>query len=285
MATTSTKNSGQKQNPADASEQKTERRGGPMSVARVLGILDSLTNGPVSLSDLSREMEAPKPSLLGILGEMTTLGFVRRDEDGRYLLGGRAYRLAARMSASGSLGSSIRSTLVEVSRELEAAVSLGYLDPENHTLVYADRYGESSAVRYVVKFGASIHIHTRATGKLLIAYEEEKTWPEWFGKEPYKQLTPQTHTRLSTLRKELLEIRKTGVAWTYSEQYEGISGCAVPVFGHDDEIVAGLGLVMIGESMEKNRARVLEVLNAAAETLTAEFKLRRITRASLPSHA
>jgi IclR family acetate operon transcriptional repressor len=255
-----------------------------MSVARVLGILDTLAGGPVALSDLSRDMAAPKPSLLGILGELVALGFVRRDEQGRYLLGGRAYRLASRMSVSGSLSSSVRSTLVEVSRDLEAAVSLGYLDPESHTLVYADRYGESSAVRYVVKFGSAIQMHTRATGKLLVAYEEEDTWPIWLGPEPYKQLTPRTHTSLVTLRKELLGIRKTGVAWTYSEQYEGISGCAVPVLGDDSRVVAGIGLVMIGESLEKNRARVLSVLAAAAETLAAEFQLRHITRATLSSH-
>jgi DNA-binding IclR family transcriptional regulator len=226
-------------------------------------------------------MAAPKASLLGILGELVELGFVRRDDEGRYLLGGPAYRLASRMSMSGSLSSAIRSTLVDVSRKLEAAVSLGHLDAESHTLVYADRYAESSAVRYVVKFGSAIQIHTRATGKLLIAFEAEDTWPEWLGPEPYKKLTPQTHTGMKTLRKELLEIRKTGVAWTYSEQYVGISGCAVPVLGYDGRVAAGIGLVMIGESLERNREQVLSVLASAAEALTAEFKLHRITQSTL----
>jgi DNA-binding IclR family transcriptional regulator len=262
----------------------TAKRGGPMSVARVLGVLDSLTDGPVALADLARLLEVPKPSLLAILGEMVVLGYVRRDQDGRYLLGSRAFRLAFRMSIGGSLSSSVRATLIELSRELEAAVSLSYLDPESHTLIYADRYGESSAVRYVVKFGAAIQLHTRATGKLLAAYEDETSWPDWFGPEPYKQLTPYSHVGMATLRKELLEIRKTGVAWTFSEQYEGISGCALPVYGYDDKVVAGIGLVMIGESLEKYRDKVLSALSAAVETMTAEFRLRRITKETLASY-
>jgi IclR family acetate operon transcriptional repressor len=260
------------------------KRGGPMSVARVLGILDSLTEGPVALADLARRMEAPKPSLLAILGELLALGYVRRDQDGRYLLGSRAFRLASRMSVGGSLSNSVRATLIELSRALEAAVSLSYLDPESHTLIYADRYGESSAVRYVVKFGAAIQLHTRATGKLLVAYEDEGSWPDWFGPEPYNQLTPRSHVGMATLRKELLEIRKTGVAWTFSEQYEGISGCALPVYGYDDKVVAGVGLVMIGESLEKYSDKVRSALSAAAETMTAEFRLRRITKETLASY-
>ncbi|WP_334189201.1 IclR family transcriptional regulator, partial [Noviherbaspirillum sp.] len=252
------------------------KRGGPMSVSRVIGIMEMLAVEPMSLADLARRLAVPKPSLLNLLGELSALGVVRRDEAGRYILGGRAFRLASMMSFSGSLSTSVRTTLVEVSNALEAAVSIGYLDRHFRKLVYADRYGESSAVRYVVKFGAVIQLHTRATAKLLVAHESEETWREWFGAEPYEQLTPRSHKTFSTLYPELVDIRKAGIAWTCSEQYEGISGCAVPVYGSDDLVAAGLGMVMIGEAMERNRAQVMSVLRAAAETISAEFHLRRI---------
>lgn len=264
--------------------QDLKKRGGPMSVARVVGIMEMLAIEPMSLADLAKQLTAPKPSLLNLLGELSTLGIVRRDETGRYLLGGRAFRLASMMSFSGSLSTSVRTTLVEISQSLEAAASIGYLDHTSRKLVYADRYGESSAVRYVVKFGAVIQLHTRATAKLLVAHESEDTWRDWFGPEPYQQLTQRSHKTFSTLYPELVDIRESKVAWTYSEQYDGISGCAVPVYGSDDTVVAGLGMVMIGEAMERNRARVLSVLQAAAETISAEFHLRRITRATLPQY-
>lgn len=260
------------------------KRPGPMSIGRALGILEGLAAGPVTLADLARELDAPKPSLLGVLGELIALGYVRRDMNGRYLLSGRSFRMASTLSASGSLSRSVRSLLVELSAELEAAVSLGYLDTASHSLAYVDRYGESSAVRYVVKFGAPIYLHTRATSKLLVAFEKEETWPGWFGPEPYKRLTSNSRTRYKELRQELIQIRKDAVAWTRSEQYDGISGCAVPVFGPDEEAVAGVGVVMIGESLEKNRERVLAVLNEAARTLTAEFVMREVTRSTLPLH-
>lgn len=260
------------------------KRAGPMSVGRALRILEGLAAGPVALAELAREMDAPKPSLLGVLGELITLGYVRRDGDGRYLLSGRSYRLASILSASGALSRSVRSLLTGLSAELEAAVSLGYLDSQSRSLVYVDRYGESSAVRYVVKFGAPIYLHTRATAKLLVAFEKEETWPSWFGPEPYESLTSSSRTTYKELQQELTQIRKDGVAWTVSEQYDGISGCAVPVFGPDNEAVAGIGMVMIGESLEKNRERVVAVLNEAAQSLSAEFIMRGISRSTLPLH-
>lgn len=269
-----------------SSAQGDSRRAGPMSISRVIGILEHLTNdqSPTSLSDISRLLEAPKTSLLSILNELQSLGFVRKDEAGRYLLAARAFRLASRMSASGSLARSVRTALVDIGRELEATVSLGYLDVASHTLIYADRYGDSSAVRYRVKFGPATHVHSRATGKMLIALQLEDSWPSWFGPEPYAKVTDRTHRRMSTLSPELKEARRALVAYTHSEQYEDIAGCSVPVFGADARAAAGIGLLMIGESMERQRERVLTALRKAAGSLADELKLRNITVDNIGSH-
>lgn len=270
--------------PAGDSESSRQRRAGPMSVARVLAVIEHLAHGPLALADLGRELAAPKPSLLALLGELVQLGFIRKDQQGRYLLAGAAYRLAARVSMAGSMNVSMRATLMSVSTELEAAVSLGYLDPKSRTLVYADRYGENSAVRYVVKFGAAIELHTRATAKLLIAHQDESQWRAWFGPEPYKQLASRSHVGFAGLQEELRAIRRERIAWTCSEQYEGISGCAVPVLDAEEAVLAGIGLVMIGEAMNMKRERVVSSLQAAADTLSAEFKMRGITRANLAAY-
>lgn len=260
------------------------RRAGPMSVGRVLGVIHQLAGGPHSLAALAQELDTPKPSLMGLLSELVQLGFIRKDQQGHYLLAGASFRLAARVSAAGSLNQSIRATLVGLSTDLEAAVSLAYLDPESLTMVYADRYGENSAIRYVVKFGTAIQLHTRATSKLLIAFEDETSWRSWFGPEPYKRLATRTHVEFATLKKELVKVRSEGIAWTHSEQYDGISGCSVPVFGANDKIIAGIGLLMISEALEMNRDKVVAALRKAADTTTAEFKMRGVTRKNLSAY-
>lgn len=260
------------------------RRSGPMSVGRVLGVINQLAGGPHSLASLAKELGTPKPSLMGLLSELMQLGFIRKDQEGRYLLAGASFRLAARVSAAGSLNQSIRATLVGLSTDLEAAVSVAYLDPESRTMVYADRYGENSAVQYMVKFGTAIQLHTRATSKLLIAFEDESTWGSWFGPEPYKKLATRTHVKFATLKKELITIRNEGIAWTHSEQYDGISGCSVRVLDANDKVIAGVGLLMISEALEMNRKKVVSALREAADTTTAEFKMRGVTRANLSAY-
>lgn len=262
------------------------RRPGPMSITRVMAILDYLSNrqSPVPLSDLSRDLGAPKASLLAILSELVALGFLRREHDGRYFLGGNAYRLAARMTASGSINQSVRTTLANVGRELEATVSLGYLDVPSRTLVYADRHGEYSAVRYLVKYGPATNIQSRATGKMLVSLQPENTWADWFGPEPYAKVGSRSHTTFSTLRLDLVRARKSLVAFTRSEHYEGISGCAVPVFGAEGEAVSGIGLLMVTESLERNKDRVLQVIKHAADLLSEEFNFQNISAETISSY-
>jgi DNA-binding IclR family transcriptional regulator len=257
-----------------------------MSITRVMGILDLLSNrhGPTSLSELSRELAAPKASLLAILNELAKLGFLRREQDGRYLLGGGAYRLAAQMTASGSIHQTVRATLANVGRELKATTSLGYLDLASRTLVYADRHGEYSAVRYMVKYGPATNIQSRATGKILVAMQPEETWADWFGPEPYAKVGSRSHTTFASLHPDLVRSRKERAAYTRSEHYEGISGCAVPILARDGQTVAALGLLMITETFEREKEHVLAVLRKAAHTLSEEFDALGISTTNISAY-
>lgn len=178
----------------------------------------------------------------------------------------------------------MRAVLADISRELAASVSLGYLDVPRRELVYVERSAESSAVRYQVKFGPATHLHARASGKLLVALQPEATWPEWFGAEPYTQVAARTHTRFKSLQRDLKAARSQLVATTQSEHYDGISGCAVPVLGSDRQPAAAIGIAMIGEAFERNREQVRDVLHRAAETIGQEFALRRIDAGNIARH-
>ena len=176
--------------PSDAASDRV--RSGPMSVNRVLGVLDTLAqaDNALTLTGLAQRVGAPKQSLAGLLAEMCALRYLRRDADGRYLLGVAAHRLASRIAQRPSLATLVHQTLIDLCTELRVTTVFGYLDPVRRSLVYADRCESRSPVRYAVAAGAPLDIHSRSLGKLLLAQLPESDWPTWLGPEPYRATRP-----------------------------------------------------------------------------------------------
>lgn len=256
---------------------------GPMSVERTLAILNALADSrePMSLAALTRELDTPKPSVLSLVRELTALGYVRRDELGRIMLAGRSYRLALRIKASDSISVLVRDTLQRLSSRLMLTAALGYLDEKSRALVYADRYEAHGPIRYVVELSYPLEIHSRSLGKLLLAHQDEASWPDWLGAEPYRQFTPHTHTTYAELAKELHQLRQAGTSWSEGELHVGISGCSFPVRTSDGKVAAGLSIQGLTPALNAKRDEIEAALKSSAQDLTRELKLRHIDMAAL----
>lgn len=269
----------------DQHMQRKAPRPGPMAVNRVLNLLQTLASpdAPYSLGRLSALLNTPKPSALALLNELVSLGYVRRVDSG-FELGSRAFRLGLQMMSMGSVSRLVRDSLRQVSDELKMTVAFGFLDRLGRTLVYGDRYDASGPVRYVVQLGTPLAIHSRALGRLLLAYEPEADWPLWLGEEPYQAFTPCTTTGLGPLSEELRKIRRDGLARTASQQYVGIGSCALPIFDQNGLVSCGIATQTSVHALEAHEPKVIAALRAAAALLGKEFTARDITRDTLPAH-
>ncbi len=259
------------------------QRSGPMSVGRVLAILELLSQHAegLSLAETSRRLFSPKVSLLALLNELVALGYARRNARGHFELGPRAHRLGLQLSASGTLHRTVRDTLKDVCDRLGLNTAFGYLDRRNHALIYADRCESQGPVRYTVKLGERLEIHSRSLGKVLIAYEPEKDWPLWLGREPYAKVARQTRTTLAEISADLRQIRARDMGWAVAEQWNGAAGCACPVRGADDQVAAGLVVSGPIDMVNGNKANISRIVANAGRALSAELKLRSITAQTL----
>lgn len=258
-------------------------RSGPMSVGRVLAILDLLSQNPqgLALSEMSRRLFCPKVSLLALLNELVTLGYIRRNLQAHFELDTRARRLGLQLSSSGALHRTVRDTLTDLCERLCLNAAFGYLDRRNRTLIYADRCEADTPVRFTVKLGEQLHIHSRSLGKLLLAYEPEADWSQWLGAEPYPQIARNTRTTLAEITPDLREIRRKGMAWAVAEQWSGAAGCACPIRDAEEQVAAGLVVSGPVDALNGNKVQIARELAAAAASLSSEFKLRAVTAHTL----
>jgi len=203
---------------------------GPLrTVERTMQLLEALADseGPVGLAELSRRLGLGKATVRRFLLSLQALGYVDRDEGGRYRAAAALGRLAARPQRA--VGPAVALALRQLWSETGTAISLGLL--RGRDVLYLWREPPGSAAGVALGEGARLPAHATALGKVLLSQLPEQTLAEMYREHPPEAFTPRTIATLPLLQGALQEIRRQGWALSDGELEEGLTAAAVPVFG------------------------------------------------------
>jgi DNA-binding IclR family transcriptional regulator len=213
------------------------------SVDRTLDILEALAEmGEVGVAQLSSHVGLHASTVHRLLSTLISRGYVRQNtETGRYLLGlklldvARAVRdhLDIRMEAL-----PILRTLMKKSGE---TANLGVRDRRH--LVYIEQASSPGRLlRMFVQVGGRAHLHSTASGKILLAHLPESELQELLSGYTLYPNASRTIVDRSVLLAELDEVRRQGYATDYGEQEEGVNCIAGPVRNHTGRVVAAISI-------------------------------------------
>ena len=230
-----------KEEPAAAS--------GPRSLTRVLGLFDTLADHPdgMTLADLSEVLESPKSSLLNLFRPLVADDFLCH-ANGHYKLGPAIYRLSSKIMQSWNFSGLIHAYVVELAKATHETVYLGVLDKNARLITYVDAIDSRHSIRYPITVGTTRPLYCTAAGRILLAYEDQEWVDEYIKTVPVERMTSRTITDRRQLRKQLAEIRESGISISVGELFEELGAIAAPVFGADGRIAAALA---IGAPVEK----------------------------------
>ncbi|MEI4487383.1 IclR family transcriptional regulator [Frigidibacter sp. MR17.14] len=211
------------------------------TVEKALKVLELLsTHGqPVRLADLSRELEMNKSTTYRLLEKMGQLGYVRQDEDSRYMLTTRMWAIGVRAFRNFDIRAWARRHLEELARETGETAVLAVL--EGADVVIIDKRDSDHAVQTLSPLGSRSPLHTSSLGKALLLGDFATLWPQM--KRPAK-FTERTLTSLAKLKAEIDRARETGVTEAYDEYNVGVSGIAAPIHGVDGALLGTIGITL-----------------------------------------
>ena len=242
----------------------------PQSVDRIFAILGHLAGKREgdSLAGIARATTAPKTSLVGLLAGMLNGEYLSRDDRGGYLLGPRMLSLALHVAAKSDLASLARPVLTDLVAQTGETVLLGILAPEADVAMYIDKVESANPVRYTVSLGERRELYCTSIGKILLAHMEPARRDAYVRRIPLRRFTANTITSRQLLKSELAAIRKSGLSTTVSERVAGASALAVPVFGPDGALIAGITLAGPSDRIRGNRRPLEERLREAGRRVT-----------------
>ncbi|WP_457102241.1 IclR family transcriptional regulator, partial [Microbacterium sp. P5_E9] len=138
------------------------------SVVTAMRVLEAVSdNQPAGLSELSRDTDVPKATVLRMLRTLGELGWVSQSEAnaGKWVLTNHAFAVASR----GSSGSLIRDVAMGPlnALQLDTTETVHLAVPDRRSMVVIERLDTPHVLRAFLPLGSRVPMHASATG---IAY-------------------------------------------------------------------------------------------------------------------
>lgn len=247
------------------------RRDGYSMVEKIALLLDAFPDGrPLSLAQLIEQTGLARSTVHRLLADVTALGWVAR-VGSRYELGTALLELGERVPVKHRLRGRAVPFMQDLFVVTGETVHLAVRDGVD--ALYVEKIHGHGALALPSRIGGRAPLTCTAVGKALLAHEEPDVVEELLAR-PMRRLTPASITDATVLRRELHEVRRTGLAVEREESASGGACVAAPVLV-DGRPVAALSVSVpldrlapdrLGPAIRTAAAGLARVLTAGVDS-------------------
>jgi IclR family transcriptional regulator, KDG regulon repressor len=259
----------------DAAEER-KRAGGVQSLGRAFSILEAVARhrDGIGLAELTRTVGLHNSTTFHLAKTMVALGYLRQEKDSRrYRIGRPLFALAASALDEIEMVNLATPLLEELSRQTgessHFAVRMG------DAVVVIARTGGPGAFQLADRVGVVRPAHCTALGKIILASLSDDQLERFLGRVDLAPSTAKSITDAPTLRRELAEVRRSGIAHDEGEFNLEVRCMAVPVRDFTGQVAGALGISgPIWRQPGRGQPAKVKALQMAASRLSASFGAR-----------
>jgi DNA-binding IclR family transcriptional regulator len=244
------------------------RHSGRSVTSKVVSLLDAFRAGDVelSLNELARRTALPLSTAYRLAGELVEWGGLERADGGGYRLGLRLLEVGSRAPRSAGLNELVVPFMQDLFIATRENVHLAVLD--GHEALYVERVTGLNSIAVKSRRWGRMPLHATGVGKVLLAYSPTE-FVDHLIAGGLTRYTPYTIVAPGHLRRNLAEIRRTGVGIAHEEMTVGRVSVAAPLLDKEDRAVAAMSIVVPTTS---DPQRLIAAVRTAA--LSASRRLR-----------
>ncbi len=214
------------------------------AAAGTLEVLEALSrgDGPMTLAQLVQATSRPKGTVHRMLSTLVNTGFATYNRAGGvYALSLKAWRIGSSALRDFDLVNVARPILDRLRSETGETVHLSVLEPSGE-IVYVAKVVSPKSIGVQTRLGQLSPSWCTATGRSILANDEHTSERILAG--VLEQRTSLTVTDPRELRRKLARVRADGYAVTRGENHPEMGGVAAPIWDHNAQVVASLGVAM-----------------------------------------
>lgn len=252
---------------AEKVKNKSSQRNGIQVISRAAQILRALQNHPagLSLGEIAKLVELPRSTVQRIVDALNQESLVFLSCKNGVRLGPALLSLAK--ATSFKISELARPTLNTLAKETKETAQLALVDINK--VVVVDQVLGSQHLITLSELGVAMPLHATASGKALLAGMSEDDFVRVKKRIKLTKKTGNTITSWSKLEKEIAQVRKHGLAFSYEEHIRGI--CAVSTsFVSPTGTLAAIAISVPTERYLKNKDGLANVLYKHCHPLRIE---------------
>jgi IclR family transcriptional regulator, KDG regulon repressor len=232
-----------------------------------LRVLEHLaqSEAPQGVTKLARELDMTKSNVHRTLQTLVSAGYVRIGSGGTYECTLKVFELASPILARIDVRQVAEPFMRSIAEQTQETIHLSLLDRTE--VIYLHKIESPHPVRAYSSIGGRAPAHCVASGKALLAYQEDDAL-KYFS-DPLPSYTSRSITTLTQLRKELEQVRVRGFAINRGEWRDSVCGLAAIVRDAMGRPVASIGISGPAERLQPAALRQYsEVVVDAARALS-----------------
>ena len=242
------------------------------AVSRALALLERLAEvrGPLSLARLASDLALPKSSVHGLCSTLVSLGYLRRQPDGAFLIGPRVMGLAEAFVSGTDVAREFAALWADAGGAPEETVVLSVLSGTDALYVAVRNSARPLGLAFNV--GMRLPAYLSGSGKAMLAFLPAQEVRRRFADGLGTRLTKKGTRSVEVLLRELAVTKKRG--WSVDDEAvrEGVYSFGAPVFGASGEVVAAVSVCINKATLGADQgARHREAALAVSEALTARL--------------
>jgi DNA-binding IclR family transcriptional regulator len=235
------------------------------SLSKAISILDSFSpdSPELGVADISRRVGIPKPTTHRLLMNLVREGIIeKRKGTGKYVIGARLH-----MIGSLYLNTDIMTAaqpIVESLNELTGEVSsLAHLERGYAVVIIREETKYAFRWSHV---GSVLPAHGSAMGKALLSELTKEELDIIYPEETLVAVAPKSLKTKTELKRNLEQIRKTGISFSKEELVEGVEGIARVVRNASGKSVAAISIgVPVIRLSDSYRSRMTTMVRLGAD--------------------
>ncbi len=213
------------------------------AIDKCFAILELLSQAkaPMGISEISRELDLNKSSVFNAVHTLRDLNVLQNQPDGKFSFGTRLYILGNRAGKRSELIQIARPHLQAINEKTKLSAFLGLRSDRQAILI--DKADSANGLKVSSEIGMQMPILAGAGIKAMLSQLSDKELDEILARTELKRYTPYSITDKAIYKKEILEVRRQGVAYDKEEYIEGMVAFAVPIKANGRDLQAAIWAV------------------------------------------
>ena len=213
------------------------------SLIKAVSVMKSFepNNPELGVSDVARRVGLSKPTTNRILATLVYGGLLEQNgETGKYMIGSGLFSLGNLFLITRDIVK-VAEPLVKELNELTGEVVNVHIRDKGYSIIVL-REESKHTFRFAYHVGSVFPAYAVAAGKALLSELTDAEINRLYPHERLTPLTPKTVTTRKELKKELAQVRKTGIAFNREQSREGVESIASVIRDAGGTAVAAMSI-------------------------------------------